>query len=123
MDTLRQADMPPHQHTRRSCGGGSWSALTLAAPVSSWTGSPSSAGAFGGCSAEMTITADIEDAIGKVPSKRQRRPMTAKGSRGTGRGWPRLPALLELFAWPKGMRVIARKGPALSWRAAADHRH
>jgi Transposase DDE domain group 1 len=57
----------------------------------------------------MVITGAIEDAIGKIPAKAWTPAYDAGGIRRPGAWVAKLTSVPDLSAWPKGMRVIARK--------------
>jgi hypothetical protein len=57
----------------------------------------------------MTITSEIEDALLKVPAKAWAPAYDADGTQRPGAWVAELTGMLDLSAWPKGMRVIARK--------------
>jgi len=60
-------------------------------------------------SAGMTITADIEDALAKIPDRIWEPAYDGEGQARDGAQVAELTGLLDLSAWPKGMRVIVRK--------------
>ena len=57
----------------------------------------------------MIITAAIEDAIGKIPARAWTPAYDADGIQRPGAWVAELTGVLDQEAWPKGMRVIARK--------------
>ena len=60
-------------------------------------------------SAGLTITADIEDALLKIPARAWTPAYDADGTQRPGAWVAELTGMLDLSSWPKGMRVIARK--------------
>jgi hypothetical protein len=57
----------------------------------------------------FTITGDIQDAILKIPARAWAPAYDAEGLMRPGAWVAELTGLLDLSAWPKGMRVIVRK--------------
>jgi Transposase DDE domain group 1 len=57
----------------------------------------------------FTITNEIQDAIGKIPARAWTPAYDAGGQQRPGAGVAELTGMLNLTAWPKGMRVIVRK--------------
>jgi DDE family transposase len=57
----------------------------------------------------MIITAEMEDAIGKLPARAWTPAYDSDGQPRDGAWVAELTGMLDLSAWPKGMRVFARK--------------
>jgi hypothetical protein len=100
---LALAQLPAGQRKnvliRADSGGGTHEFLT-------WLTRPSRRLQY---SVGMGITAAIEDAIGKIPAKAWTPAYDSDGIERPGAWVAELTGVLDLAAWPKGMRLIARK--------------
>jgi hypothetical protein len=100
---LAQAQLPRHQRRRvlirTDSGGGTHEFLA-------WLTQPARRLAY---SVGMTITEDMQDAILKVPAKAWTPAYDAEGQVRPGAWVAEITGMLNLTAWPKGMRVIVRK--------------
>jgi hypothetical protein len=57
----------------------------------------------------MTITGDMQDAIGKVPATAWTPAYDGGGHVRDGAWVAGITGMLDLTSWPKGMRVVVRK--------------
>ena len=57
----------------------------------------------------LTITADIQDAIGKIPARAWTQAYDGDGEPRHGAWVAEITGMLDLDGWPAGMRVIVRK--------------
>jgi Transposase DDE domain group 1 len=100
---LAQAQLPRHQRRRvlirTDSGGGTHEFLA-------WLTQPARRLAY---SVGMTITEDMQDAILKVPARAWTPAYDAEGQVRPGAWVAEITGMLNLTAWPKGMRVIVRK--------------
>ena len=100
---LAQAQLPRHQRRRvlirTDSGGGTHEFLA-------WLTAPARRLAY---SVGMTITEDMQNAILKVPARAWTPAYDAEGQVRPGAWVAEITGMLNLTAWPKGMRVIVRK--------------
>ena len=100
---LAQAQLPRHQRRRvlirTDSGGGTHEFLA-------WLTQPARRLAY---SVGMTITEDMQNAILKVPARAWTPAYDAEGQVRPGAWVAEITGMLNLTAWPKGMRVIVRK--------------
>jgi len=100
---LSLAQLPRHQRrrtlVRTDSGGGTHEFLT-------WLTAPSRRLHY---SAGMTITQDMQGAIGKVPASAWTPAYDGHGQVRDGAWIADITGLLDLSGWPAGMRVIVRK--------------
>jgi Transposase DDE domain group 1 len=71
----------------------------------------------------FTITEDMQQAILKVPARAWTPAYDAEGQVRPGAWVAEITGMLDLSAWPNGMRLIVRKGRPAPRRANALHRH
>jgi len=100
---LAQAQLPRHQRRRvlirTDSGGGTHEFLA-------WLTAPARRLAY---SVGMTITEDMQNALLKVPARAWTPAYDAEGQVRPGAWVAEITGMLNLTAWPKGMRVIVRK--------------